>query len=232
MKKFEDPNKVNGIYAFVLKNAQNTSDDIINLIADSGLDEGGILFVHGPERSGKSIVAISLFNKLPNTKLSGRKVFFCQPLVNRPDVPKEKIVSRSGISMPVFSFANKSDIEKLFHENDIVIIDEIQFTPAELQSFLIREMKIFVERGGWVISMGLLYNSQGGEFIISDLLTERAIKIYNLYSMCQMCGRKAYKYSQRLINNKIAAIEEPELLPPSSVVSYEPRCEDCFVVKR
>jgi len=232
MKKIEDPDKVNGIYAFVLKNAQNTSDDIINLIANSSLDDGGMLFVHGPERSGKSIVAINLFNKLPNTKLNGRKVFFCQPLVNRSDVPNEKIMSRSGISMPVFSFANKSDIEKLFHDNDIVIIDEIQFTPAELQSFLIREMKIFVERGGWVVTIGLLYNSQGAEFIISALLSERANKTYNLYSMCQMCGRKAYRYCQRLIDNKIANIDEPELLPPSSVVSYEPRCKDCFVVKR
>ncbi len=232
MKQIEPKSKVNGIYAFVLKNAKNTADEITDMIAGSPIDEGGIIFIYGPERSGKSIVAIYLNENLKKQKIGNRKAYFSQPLLDRADVPKDKILSRSGLSLHITSFSNKSDIEKMFHENDVIFIDEIQFTPANLQSYLMYEIKLFIERGGWLIAMGLLYTSQGGEFILSDLLTFKANKTYNLYATCQMCGRKAYKYSQRLIDGKAATIDEPELLPPSSVVSYEPRCEDCFVVKR
>jgi thymidine kinase len=232
MKVIEPPEIVNGIYAFVLKNAKKIADEITKIIADSHIDEGGIIFIYGPVGSGKSLVAIDLHDNIKDIDLKGRKPFFCQPLVDRSDVPKEKILSRSGRSLDVFSYENKSEIEKMFHENDIVVIDEIHFTPVELQSYLMYEIKLFVERGGWLIALGLLPTSQGGEFVLSALLTYKATKIYNLYSTCQMCGRKAYKYSQRLIDGKVATIDEPELLPPSTIVSYEARCEDCFVVKR
>jgi len=137
-KLIEDPRKAHSIYKFVLESAKNTAEDISKIISLSPINRGGILFVTGPERSGKSLVAFYL--KKNRALLEKRESCFCQPSVGRLDVPENQIFSRSG--------------------------------------------------------------------------------------------RKAYNYSQRLINGKVATIEEPELLPPSSRVSYEPRCDERFVIKK
>lgn len=231
-KQIENPKNIKGLYSFVLSNARKAAREIYEVIIESPIDRGGWVFVFGPERSGKSLVAIYLKEIAKREGLKARQICYSQPLVDRPDVPKNKIFSRLGLEMMAVSFETKADIEKIFHENDVVIIDEIQFTPFVLQSYLLQEATIFLERGGWFVALGLLYNSQGAEFLISALLKIRSRKVYNLYSLCQMCGAKAYKYSQRLVSGKIASIDERELLPPSATVSYEPRCDECFVVKK
>lgn len=232
-KKAEPKEKVEGIYNFVLTNAKKTANKISQKIKESSIDQGGIFFVEGPVGSGKSLVAMELkllFKK--DGVLKGREYLFCQPLVDRADVPKNKIFSRAGKEIKAFSFENKQDIEKIFHDHDIVVIDEVQFTPLELQGYLLQEIMMFVERGGWFVGMGLHYTSQEGEFVLTALLTERATEAYKLYALCQMCGRKAYKYNQRFVNGIPTTMEEPELLGPSDITTYEPRCDDCHIVRR
>lgn len=231
-KKIEKPENINGIYASISQMARSTAEEIYSNITKTPLDKGKILMVVGPERSGKSVVAIDLHEMFETKGLKNRNWIFAQPAVDRPDIPKNKIFSRVGKEIVATSYGSKSDIEKLFHENEVVVIDEIHFTPADLQSYLLSEITLFVERGGILIGIGLHYTSQGGEFIFSALLKSRAEKVYKLSSLCQMCGRKAERYSQRLIDGVPASLDTPALLSPSANVTYEPRCDECFVVKK
>jgi thymidine kinase len=191
-----------------------------------------MFFVVGPVKSGKSVVAIELNEIVEEKGIKNRNLAFAQPSVDRPDVPKNKIFSRVGKELKATSFGSKSDIEKIFHENEVVVIDEVQFTPADLQSYLLSEITLFLDRGGIFVGLGLDYTSQGGEFVFAALLKSRAEKVYKLQSLCQMCGRMADKYCQRLIDGVPAGLDTPALLSPSINVTYEPRCDECFVVKK
>lgn len=231
--KFVEPaEKVNGIYASILSVAKSTAREIYDNILNSHLDKGKILMVFGPERSGKSIVAIELHNLFAKQPIKNRRIVFAQPSVDRPDIPQNKIFSRIGEEIAATSFESKADIEKMFHENDIVVIDEVHFTPSDLQSYLLYETMLFIERGGVFVGLGLYYTSQGGEFVFSALLRSRSDSVFQLSSLCQMCGRKAEKYCQRLIDGLPASLDTPALLSPSENVTYEPRCDECFVVKK
>lgn len=231
-KLVESSENINGIYASILSGAKTSAVEIYDNILNSHLDKGKILTVFGPERSGKSIVAIELHSLFAKKSIKNRRVIFAQPSVDRPDIPQNKIFSRIGEEIVATSFESKADIEKLFHENEIVVIDEAHFTPANLQSYLLYEIMLFIERGGIFVGLGLYYTSQGGEFIFSALLKSRSEKVFWLSSLCQMCGRKADKYVQRLIDGFPASLDTPALLSPSEDVTYEPRCDECFVVKK
>lgn len=220
-----------GIYDAVNKKAEETILLLTKIIEALPLDKGGIYMVVGPERGGKSIVAIGL-NKWVREKGFKRKWSFSQPKVDREDVPEGIIYSRTGEEIPAISFENKHEVEVLFHDSDVVVMDEVQFVPADLQSYLLSEITKFVDRGGIFIGIALDYTSQGGEFIFSALLKSRAEKVFKHFALCQMCGRKADRFCQRLINGTPAGIDTPALLGPSDNVSYEPRCEECFVVKK
>lgn len=220
-----------GIYDVVHRKAEETISLIKNAIEITPLDKGAIYMVVGPERGGKSMVAIGL-NKWLSENTASRKWAFSQPRVDREDVPNGIIFSRTGEEMPAVSFGNKHEVEVLFHDNDVVVMDEVQFVPADLQSYLLSEIMKFVDRGGIFVGIGLDYTSQEGEFIFSALLKHRAQKIFKHFALCQMCGGKADRFCQRLINGIPAGIDTPALLGPSDNVSYEPRCEECFVVKK
>lgn len=222
------PVKINkDLYGYVSKISKQTADIICDRIGKSAADEGGIILVVGPQSSGKSLVGMELIECLNG---NGRRVVAAQPNVNRPDVPENKLFSRSGYEMRAISFKEKRGIEKLLHDFDVVVIDEVQFTPASLQSYLIKELKLFRDRGGWAIILGLLYTSLGTEFLITNVIREISNLTFELKSTCQMCGRKNARYNQRLINGKPAPASAPDLMPPSENVQYEPRCADCYVI--
>lgn len=214
------------LYAYVTEKASVVCASIVRMIVSAKTDQGGIVLVYGPQNSGKTIVACSLLDELGS---NGRVVVATQPDVGRPDVPKDKLYSRTGVVRKVHSFATKHEIQTIFHRADVVIIDEIQFTPYELQSYLLKEMMAFVDRGGWVVSIGVLYTAQGGEFLLSALIKDRAVAVFEMTSTCQKCGNEGARYNQRLINGTPTNEDDPELLVPSKSVTYEPRCEQCYV---
>lgn len=215
------------LYGYIPEKAKDVANKIYIIINKSEVDQGGIILVVGPQSSGKSLVGMELIEKLDGENLI---VAAAQPKVDRPDVPEGKLFSRVGYEIPAVSFQTKKEIEKIFHKNDVVVIDEIQFVPTALQSFLLKEMRMFRDRGGWVIALGLLYTSLGTEFLISSVLKDETTATFQLKSTCQMCGRRNAIYNQRLVKGKPAANTAPDLMPPSSEVIYEPRCQDCYVV--
>ena len=231
-KPLTSQEEASSLYKYVGVRAKKTARDIYRQIFESPIDIGGILMVTGPVCCGKSTMILEFSSMLDREFLDKRRVGFAQPEVDRVDVPTKVIFSRDGKQMVCQSFGSKRDIVTLFHDHDVVVIDEIQFAPANLQSYLVQEIEMFVERGGWFVGMGLLYTSQMGQFLITRLMEELATKSYHLSSTCLMCGRPATKACQRLVDGKVAKIDEPELLSPSSHVTYEARCNECFVIKK
>ena len=78
------------------------------------------------------------------------------------------------------------------------------------------------------MGLGVLHSARNTEFLLTALLLERADKVYTLLANCQRCGKPNAEISQRLIDGKEVGSGTPEIMPPSSHVSYEPRCWECF----
>jgi len=216
------------LYEYITQEVEATAQDIYRRIMENDVDEGELIFVDGPVYSGKSILACSLISKLEKNNL-GREFTAAQPDVDRPDVSKGEIYSRNGMTCPALAVGTKREIEDMFHRFSIVIFDEVHFIPYEFQSFFLKEAEQFVERGGWLINLGLIYTSHQTEFLLASILQSRSNHTYHLIATCQMCGRKGASRNQRLINGRAASNKEPDLQPPSEKVTYEPRCEDCLV---
>jgi len=216
------------LYSYVTDKAENVADEIVDMIkmaTKSG--DGGMVFVYGPQNSGKTLVACLVSDLLVTNSLVVTPI---QPNVDRPDVPKDRYYSRSGVDLKVRSYSDKGDLEKLFTKSDVVIIDEVQFTQPELQSYFLKMVLDFVERGGWVVNVGVLYTSQASEFLLSAVLKDRAVKSFGLTATCQKCGVRGATLNQRLVNGIPTTADDPELIAPSATVSYEPRCVDCHVI--
>lgn len=216
------------LYSYVEDNAELVVDEMDELVS-AGLQtgDGGLLFAYGPVYSGKTLAACLLIDRLHRKNL---RIAAIQPEVGRPDVPTDKYFSRSGVEKKVESVADKKMISKIFDKNDIVIIDEVQFFPSEIQSYLLKVIQDYVDRGGWVIAMGMLYTSQRSEFLMSAVLKDRCLKSYALTATCLKCGKKGALYNQRMVNGLPTSTDDPELIAPSDVVLYEPRCSDCHVI--
>jgi thymidine kinase len=217
------------LYGYVLDQTNAVSAEIVDRVLKSPLDVGGSFFVYGPVNSGKSIIACTLLDVLSKAKSNERKVVCAQPNVQRSDIIDGTIFSRGGLTCSAVSFKSKADIESLFHDYGVVIVDEVQFIPYEMQSFFLKEVSQFVERGGWFIGLSLRFTSVRTEFLLPAVLFDRVNKTFSLTATCLMCGRRGAEWNQRLIDGKSADYQDPELEPPSGRITYEPRCKDCIV---
>lgn len=233
IKKYKKPsnNDERELFSYIDKRASEVANEINEKISKSTLDNGGLYFIDGPVNSGKSIVACNLYDLFnEKNRNPSRKCICSQPFVNRPDVIEGAIYSRNGVTRPALSFKNKEDIETMFHDNSVVIVDEVQFIPYDMQVFFNYELINFISRGGWAIIISLHYTSQKMEFILPALLYSRADFTYQLSATCQMCGNKGAVWNQRLIDGKAARQYAPDLQPPNHNIIYEPRCDNCLII--
>ena len=214
------------LYAYVEERAERIAREIGVLIAKSPVDKGGVIFIHGPVCSGKTIVGC-VIDKYVNGK---RRFVRAQPKLDRPDYLDGYFYSRRGIKCAAESFSTVRELEDLFDEHDVVVVDAVQFVPYKLQSLFLKEVDEFVERGGWFVCLALLLTSQQTEFLLPSSIRQRAVKVYSLTATCQKCGRRGAAHNQRLVDGKPSAVSDPELVPPSDNVVYEARCKDCLVV--
>lgn len=216
------------LYSYVNENAEQVIDEVTDLVrVGVKTGDGGLLFIYGPVFSGKTLAACLLIDRLNSKSMN---IAAIQPDVGRPDVPTNKYFSRSGLEKKVDSVGDRKSILKIFDKHDVIIIDEVQFFPAEIQSFLLKVISDFVERGGWVVALGMLYTSQRSEFLLSAVLKDRSFKNFALSATCLKCGKKGARFNQRMVNGIPTSADDPELLAPSATVAYEPRCDDCHVI--
>ena len=228
----ENTKDTNHLYAFVEEKADQVTNWLYRKIKKGPLGHGHFSMIVGNSCFGKSLVLIKLQELLKESGGIEKPYVFCQPLVDRNDLITGVIRSRNNKRMEAVSFDTKEKIEQIFHDHDIVVVDEIQLTPHDLQSFFLKELHLFLDRGGLFIAAGLDYNSLGGEFIFSALPKTRAHKTHHLQSLCNMCGKPADRFDQHLINGIPANVNMPDFVGPTDYITYEPSCSDCLIVEK
>jgi len=218
------PPELAELYGFIKAESKRVAKEIADDFLQAKASRGKLIFVQGPLFSGKSSVILYLAKLLA----SRPGLVIAQPKLDRPDMMNDFIQSWDGEKTRATSYTHAA-IPQLTSQAKLLVLDEVMFTPYGSQSLLLKEIEMFVERGGWVVTIGLLYNGFGGRFLMSEVLVSRADTLYTLYSVCQKCGNKRASIGQRFVNGKPASITDSELMPPSDEVWYEPRCQDCFI---
>jgi thymidine kinase len=222
-----DPNKIHNRDQFIYQQSKSLADELLVICAGNH-EKGSLEFVFGPCFSGKTLAAILLgralhANDFPFTA--------AQPAVHRPgDVFEGYIQSRNGETLPATSFSTEQEIDRLFIEKKIVIINEFQFTPEELQEKLFCASMDFISQGGVIIMAGLYYSSLRTVFPFSRRIMQSAVASYELKAICEVCGEQNAIFSQRLINGEPASASTPLFLSVSDRVSYAPRCKKCHII--
>ena len=90
---------------------------------------GGVAFLTGPTRAGKSLAGIRLASAL---RRRGLPVAIALPSVAREDIVPGRIVSAQGRRSVAYRFGDRAAIQEIFHRAGVVIVDEVQFTPEPL----------------------------------------------------------------------------------------------------
>lgn len=218
------PKDLHSLYGFIKIHSDQIARDIASDFQEKQKTEGRLVVVEGPLFSGKTSVILALIQLLPLKEA----LVIAQPKLNRSDLMNSFVHTWDGEKAKAVSYSRK-EIPTLTRNAQILVIDEVMFTPYEDQSLLIKEIELFVDRGGYVVVIGLLYNGFGGKFLIMDLLMRMAHQKYQTYSVCQKCGNSQATIGQRFMDGKPAGSSDSELVPPSDTVWYEPRCKECFV---
>jgi thymidine kinase len=141
------------------------------------------------------------------------------------------IVSHEGRERFAFVVTDAaSDYEKIIelaHDNiDVVGIDELHFYGPTI----IEVIEKLVESGKRVLVAGLDLDFRGEPFALMSRLLSIADDVLKLKAICVVCGSEAH-HTQRLINGKPAAYDDPIILVGASEF-YEARCRNCFSMNK
>lgn len=190
---------------------------------------GLLLLIYGPCFSGKTLSAIMLARI---AEKNGISITITQPAIERPgDIFEGFVQARNGERFIASSYSTKEDIELLFRGQEMVLINEFQFTPESLQDSLFLAIMDFVGKGKCIILAGLYYSSLRTIFPFSERIRKVANHSYELHAICESCGKPNAVYSQRLIGGKPASLDTPLFLSPSAEISYVPRCVACHMIQ-
>ena len=190
---------------------------------------GGVAFLTGPTRAGKSLAGIRLASAL---RRRGLPVAIALPAVAREDIVPGRIVSAQGRRSVAYRFGDRAAIQEIFHRAGVVIVDEVQFTPEPLWESVEAAVRAHAARGGWSVLLGMLFASDRTIFPLSARLRAHATVAISLTAVCTVCGQPNAIYSQRLLHGKPAPAGLPFLLGPSDSITYEPRCAACHLLGR
>lgn len=139
------------------------------------------------------------------------------------------ITSRNGGSIPCIAVADVAQMKQivLARHYTIIAIDEAQFFhKIDLINF-VQEM---LALGKKIIIFGLDLDFRGEPFGAMGDLLAMADKVVKLTAICSCCGNDTYCITQRIINGKPAAYDDPIIMVGNS--EYEPRCRRCHIIRK
>ena len=181
-------------------------------------DGGWIELICGSMFSGKSE---ELIRRLRRAVIARQKVQVFKPKID-DRYAAEKVSSHSGHHFDATIVVNAAEIEeKLDADTDVIGIDEVQFFDWRIAE-LVEQL---ADNGRRIILAGLDMDFRGVPFGPMPDLMARAEEVRKLHAICVVCGDEASR-TQRLIDNKPAAIDDPVVLVGASEV-YEARCRQC-----
>lgn len=179
---------------------------------------GRMELICGSMFSGKTE---ELIRRLRRAVIAKQKVQVFKPAIDHR-YGIEKVTSHNGIDFQACPVSSARDIEKeLDPDTTVVAIDEVQF----FDDAIVDVCNALAEDGKRVICAGLDMDFRGVPFGPMPDLMARAEEVSKLHAICVVCGNEASR-TQRLIDNKPAAINDPVVLVGASEV-YEARCRQC-----
>jgi len=184
---------------------------------------GWIEVITGCMFAGKTEELIRRIRVLQYAK---KKLLVFKPAIdNRYSVGE--IASHSGFRFTSINVSSSEEIlSHITPDVDVVAIDEAQF----FDSNLVGVCEKLADSGKRVMVAGLDRDFRGEPFgVIPELLT-RGEFVTKLSAVCTVCGAPATR-TQRLVNGKPAAYEDPIILVGASE-AYEARCRHCHSVPR
>lgn len=187
---------------------------------------GNLTVITGPMFSEKSNELISSLKKIE--LYQHKKVAALKPdIENR--FSHSEIVSRTGLKMECISFSKDESTQAIIRavpsDCDTIGIDEIQF----FGDFMYKAILCWLESGKDVFVSGLDLDLLGNPFKITSSLLSLADRTIRKHAYCSKCGQEA-KYSQ-LVSNGHEVVEIDSVIKVGDS-DYEPRCKNCFVMKR
>lgn len=187
------------------------------------VDIGRLEIVCGPMFSGKSE---ELIRRLKRTILAKKKTVIFTPQIDNRYL-KDHICSHDGKHLEAIPVTSIEEILNYVDEDTKVIgIDEVQF----LEGDTVNVIMALIAEGKRVICAGLDKDFRGESFGCMPELMALADDVTKLTAICMCCGRAA-NCTQRLIEGKPAAYNDPIILIGASE-SYEARCRLCYDIDK
>ena len=184
---------------------------------------GRLEIVCGPMFSGKSE---ELIRRLKRTILAKKKTLIFTPKIDDRYL-QDHICSHDGKQLEAIPITSIEEIlPYIDDETKVIGIDEVQF----LQGDTIGVIMNLVEEGKRVICAGLDKDFRGESFGCMPELLALADDVSKLTAICMCCGRSA-NFTQRLIEGKPAAYDDPLILIGAQE-SYEARCRLCYHIDK
>lgn len=177
---------------------------------------GWVEVICGSMFSGKSEELIRRVRRATYGKLTVR-VF--KPAIDNRYAAEDTVVTHNGTSTIARPIKDSKDIFDYIDETvDVVGIDEVQF----FDEAIVDVIDHLANKGIRIIAAGLDTNFRGEPFGSMPELMALSEATTKLNAICPVCGSPASR-TQRLIDGKPAAYDDPEILVGASE-SYEPRC--------
>ncbi len=183
--------------------------------------EGRLELICGSMFSGKTE---ELIRRLRRAVIAKQKVQVFKPAIDSR-YHTERVTSHNGIDFEARPVTSAKDIESMLDpDTTVVAIDEVQFFDIAV----VDVCDALAEDGKRVICAGLDMDFRGVPFGPIPQLMARAEEVRKLHAICVVCGDEASR-TQRLINDKPAAFDDPIVLVGASEV-YEARCRLCHEI--
>jgi thymidine kinase len=186
-------------------------------------DGGWIELICGSMFSGKSE---ELIRRVKRAEIARQKVQVFKPALDKR-YGEERVSSHSGASYDAIPVQSAAELMQLVApDTEVIAIDEVQFFDWSI-SDVCNEL---ADRGKRIILAGLDLDFRGEPFGPMPLLMAQAEEVEKLHAICMECGAPATR-TQRLINGKPAAYEDPIILVGASE-AYQARCRKHHQVPR
>jgi len=167
-----------------------------------------------------------LIRRVRRAQIARQKVQVFKPALDTRYTVRE-VTSHNGMQVEAVSVENTAQVRALIEaDTTVVALDEAQFFDDDVVA-LCEEL---ADRGSRVIVAGLDMDFRGEPFGPMPALMARAERVDKLQAICLVCGGPA-SHTQRLINGRPAAYDDPVILVGASEV-YEARCRGCHIISK
>ncbi|MEA2020358.1 MAG: thymidine kinase [Patescibacteria group bacterium] len=141
---------------------------------------------------------------------------------------ENEVASHNGLQWQATAVCSVRELKEFIDEQaSVVAIDEVQFFDNE--AALISLCEELADRGVRVVVAGLDLDFRGEPFGAMPELLARAEEVTKLHAICVKCGESATR-TQRIIDGKPAAYDDPIILVGGQKEGYEARCRSCHQV--